>query len=187
MNNDEDKYSVFKTKVKRRDFLGLTTLSMAGIGLFSSVYPLIKFLSPSAEVIAQSTVEVNLSDIKEGKTKVIKWQGKPVFIRKRTTQEIEEARAVKIDSLRDPQSDQERTHQGREEWLIMVGICTHLGCVPVEVDDGKKGWYCPCHGSKYDTSGRIISGPAPLNLPVPDYYFSQKDVIVIGVKGTDVA
>ncbi|QGR02570.1 ubiquinol-cytochrome c reductase iron-sulfur subunit [Ehrlichia ruminantium] len=187
MSNDENKKSGFQKKVKRRDFLGLTTLSMAGIGLLSSVYPLIKFLSPSAEVIAKSTVEVNLSDIKEGKTKVIKWQGKPVFIRKRTMQEIEEARAANISDLRDPQSDQERTHSGREQWLIMVGICTHLGCVPVEVEDGKKGWYCPCHGSKYDTSGRIVSGPAPLNLPVPDYYFSGKDVIVIGAKGVDVA
>ena len=92
-----------------------------------------------------------------------------------------------MDSLKDPQSDQERTHVGREEWLVMVGICTHLGCVPVEVDDGKKGWYCPCHGSNDDTSGRIVSRPAPLNLPVHDYYFSRKDVIVIGTKGTDVA
>ncbi|MGN7618491.1 MAG: ubiquinol-cytochrome c reductase iron-sulfur subunit [Ehrlichia sp.] len=187
MSNDESKVSEFKKEIGRRDFLGLTTLYMAGIGLFSSIYPLIKFLSPSAEVIAQSTVEVNLSDIKEGKTRIVKWQGKPVFIRKRTVQEIEDAKSVRVETLRDPQSDQERTHHGKEEWLVMVGICTHLGCVPVEVSDGKQGWYCPCHGSKYDTSGRIVSGPAPLNLPVPDYYFSGKDVIVIGTKGTDVS
>ena len=110
MSNDENKKSGFEKKVKRRDFLGLTTLSMVGIGLLSSIYPLIRFLSPSAEVIAKSTVEVNLSDIKEGKTKVVKWQGKPVFIRKRTMQEIEEARSTKISDLRDPQSDQERKH-----------------------------------------------------------------------------
>ncbi|QJC27444.1 ubiquinol-cytochrome c reductase iron-sulfur subunit [Anaplasma platys] len=172
--------------VKRRDFLGLTTLSMAVMGVFSFVYPLLKSLSPSAEVMAQATVEVDLSGIKEGSTKVVKWQGKPVFVRRRTKEEIEGARAVDLASLRHPQSDEQRTYIGREEWLVMVGICTHLGCVPTEVKSGEKGWYCPCHGSKYDTSGRIVAGPAPTNLPVPDYYFVNDKTMVIGRKSASV-
>ncbi|MDB1134977.1 ubiquinol-cytochrome c reductase iron-sulfur subunit [Candidatus Anaplasma sp. TIGMIC] len=174
----------FPGEVHRRDFLGLTTLSMACMGIFSFIYPLLKSLSPSAEVMAQSSVEVDLTSIKEGSTKVVKWQGKPVFVRRRTKEEIDIARAVDVNSLRDPQSDQQRTQAGKEEWLVMVGICTHLGCVPTEVKSAEKGWYCPCHGSKYDTSGRIVTGPAPLNLLVPDYYFVDDSVMVIGKKGS---
>ncbi|SBO30347.1 Ubiquinol-cytochrome c reductase iron-sulfur subunit [Anaplasma phagocytophilum] len=176
----------FAGEVQRRDFLGLTTLFMSFMGIFSFLYPLFKSLSPSAEVMAQSTVEVDLTSIKEGSTKVVKWQGKPVFVRRRTKEEIEKARAVDISGLRDPQTDQQRTFVGKEEWLVMVGICTHLGCVPTEVKSGDKGWYCPCHGSKYDTSGRILAGPAPLNLPIPDYHFVDDSTMVIGKKGTAV-
>ena len=182
----EERRSCFSGEVKRRDFLGLTTLSMAFMGIVSFVYPLLKSLSPSAEVMAQSTVEVDLSGIKEGSTKIVKWQGKPVFVRRRTKEEIEGARAVDLASLKDPESDQQRTYVGKEEWLVMVGICTHLGCVPTEVKGGDRGWYCPCHGSKYDTSGRIVAGPAPLNLLVPDYYFLNDSTMVIGKKGAAV-
>ncbi|KJV68959.1 ubiquinol-cytochrome c reductase iron-sulfur subunit [Candidatus Neoehrlichia procyonis] len=177
--------SIENKELKRRDFLGLTALFMSIMGLFSFIYPLIKSLSPSAEVVAQSTVEVDLLEIKEGKTKVVKWQGKPVFIRRRTKEEIKEAQMINLNDLRDPQTDQQRTHAGKEEWLIILGICTHLGCVPVEVEGEKKGWFCPCHGSKYDISGRILSGPAPINLLVPDYYFSSNNTVVIGKKSGD--
>ncbi|MCU7611563.1 ubiquinol-cytochrome c reductase iron-sulfur subunit [Anaplasma capra] len=173
--------------MERRDFLGLTTLSMACVGLASFVYPLVASLNPAADVVAQATVEVDLSSIKEGTTKIVKWQGKPVFIRRRTPEEIEEARAVDVSNLRDPQSDQQRTRMESGEWLIMLGVCTHLGCVPVGAKNGEKGWYCPCHGSKYDTSGRVVSGPAPLNLPVPDYYFLNDNTVVIGKKGAGSA
>ncbi|QXK91882.1 ubiquinol-cytochrome c reductase iron-sulfur subunit [Neoehrlichia mikurensis] len=184
--NIKELNNVNNKELKRRDFLGLTAIFMSIMGVFSFIYPFIKSLGPSAEVVAQSTIEVDLLEIKEGKTKVVKWQGKPVFIRKRSKEEIKKAQLTNIKDLRDPQTDQQRTHVGKEEWLILVGICTHLGCVPVEVESEEKGWFCPCHGSKYDISGRIISGPAPLNLPVPDYYFSSNNTIVIGKKNNDV-
>ncbi|MDM8335254.1 ubiquinol-cytochrome c reductase iron-sulfur subunit [Wolbachia pipientis] len=172
------------TKSKsRRDFITLTTCAMAGIGIVSGLWPLVKSMNPSAEVLAMSTVEVNLSDIHEGQEKKVKWQGKPVFIRRRTKQEIKAARAVNVESLRDPESDEQRVCKGKEEWLIMIGICTHLGCVPVDhtTKDGN-GWFCPCHGSYYDTSGRVIGGPAPKNMAIPDYFFPSENVVVIGRK-----
>ncbi|MDR2609159.1 MAG: ubiquinol-cytochrome c reductase iron-sulfur subunit [Rickettsiales bacterium] len=167
----------------RRDFITLTTCAMAGIGAASGLWPLVKSMNPSAEVLAMSTVEVNLSDIQEGQGKKVKWQGKPVFIRRRTKQEIEAARAVDVKNLRDPQPDEQRVCKGKDEWLIMVGICTHLGCVPVDhaTKDGN-GWFCPCHGSYYDTSGRVIGGPAPKNMAIPDYFFPSENVVIIGKK-----
>ncbi|MDN5247852.1 MAG: ubiquinol-cytochrome c reductase iron-sulfur subunit [Wolbachia endosymbiont of Tyrophagus putrescentiae] len=168
---------------KRRDFITLTTCAMAGIGAASGVWPLLKSLGPSDEVLAMSTLEVNLSGIQEGKGTKVKWRGKPVFIRRRTKQEIEAARAVDVNTLRDPQADEQRVCKGKDEWLIIEGICTHLGCVPIdhETKDGN-GWFCPCHGSYYDTSGRVIGGPAPKNMAVPDYSFVSDDVVVIGKK-----
>ncbi|QKX02645.1 ubiquinol-cytochrome c reductase iron-sulfur subunit [Wolbachia endosymbiont of Dirofilaria (Dirofilaria) immitis] len=167
----------------RRDFITLTTCAMAGIGAASSFWPLIKSMSPSAEVLAMSTVEVNLTNIQEGQEKKVKWQGKPVFIRRRTKQEIEIAKAVDIRNLRDPELDEQRVHKGKSEWLIMIGICTHLGCVPINhaTKDGN-GWFCPCHGSYYDTSGRVIGGPAPKNMAIPNYFFLSENVVVIGKK-----
>jgi len=167
----------------RRDFITLTTCAMAGIGTASGLWPLVKSMNPSAEVLAMSTVEVNLSDIQEGQGKKVKWQGKPVFIRRRTKQEIEAARAVDVKILRDPQPDEQRVCKGKDEWLIMVGICTHLGCVPIDhaTKDGN-GWFCPCHGSYYDTSGRVIGGPAPKNMAIPDYFFPSENVVIIGKK-----
>lgn len=188
VNDNRCKSELYQKKVKRRDFLGLTTASMVGIGLSSTFWPLLKSLNPSAEVVAQSTVEVNLKDIELGKTKIVKWQGKPVFVRRRTNEEIESSRSVSMESLKDPEEDSHRVHKGKEEWLVMIGVCTHLGCVPIEShSDNKDGWFCPCHGSYYDITGRILSGPAPKNLQIPDYYFPSKDVLVIGKKGDDLS
>ncbi|MGL9726150.1 MAG: ubiquinol-cytochrome c reductase iron-sulfur subunit [Wolbachia sp.] len=182
--NKEDNSVKDLTKNKsRRDFITLTTCAMAGIGATSGLWPLVKSMSPSAEILAMSTVEVNLSDIQEGQGKKVKWQGKPVFIRRRTKQEIEAARTVNAESLRDPELDEKRVYKRKDEWLIMIGICTHLGCVPVDhaTKDGN-GWFCPCHGSYYDTSGRVIGGPAPKNMAIPDYFFPSENIVVIGKK-----
>ncbi|MFU7502761.1 MAG: ubiquinol-cytochrome c reductase iron-sulfur subunit [Candidatus Tisiphia sp.] len=153
---------------------------MAGIGAASGLWPLVKLMNPSAKVLVTSTVEVNLSGIQEGHGVKVKWQGIPVFIRRRTKQEIEAARAVNLKSLMDPQLDEQRVYEGKDEW----GIWTHLGCVPIDnaTKDGN-GWFCPCHDSYYDTSGRVIGGPAPKNMVVPDYfYFPSENVVVIGKK-----
>ncbi|QKX00826.1 ubiquinol-cytochrome c reductase iron-sulfur subunit [Wolbachia endosymbiont of Dipetalonema caudispina] len=186
INKENEKIFPVKdfTKDKsRRDFIILTTCTMASIGVVSGFWPLIKSMSPSSEALAMSTIEVDLTDIQEGQEKKVKWQGKPVFIRKRTEQEIKAARAVNVKSLRDPESDEQRVYKGKNEWLIMVGICTHLGCVPVNhaTKDGN-GWFCPCHGSYYDTSGRVIEGPAPKNMAIPNYFFLSENVVVIGKK-----
>ncbi len=183
---DQEKNDISKKAAlceTRRDFLILTTCAMASIGIISAAWPLVKSMNPSAGVIAMSTVEVNLSEIPEGKGKKVKWKGKPVFIRRRTQAEIKAARAVDIKTLRDPQLDEQRVYKGKDEWLIMLGVCTHLGCVPVdhETKDGQ-GWFCPCHGSYYDTSGRVVGGPAPKNMVVPDYFFPNDNVVVIGKK-----
>ncbi|KAF8461406.1 Rieske [2Fe-2S] iron-sulfur domain-containing protein [Kalaharituber pfeilii] len=135
-------------------------------------------MSASADVLAMAKVEVDLSNIPEGKNVIIKWRGKPVFIRHRTPSEIEEANSVKIEALRDPQADADRVK--RPEWLIMLGICTHLGCVPIGEAGDYGGWFCPCHGSHYDISGRIRRGPAPLNLEIPEYEFPEDNKLVIG-------
>lgn len=139
---------------------------------------LLSALSASGDVLAQAQVEVDLSNIPQGKSVVLKWRGKPIFIRHRTPEEIEEARAVALSELRDPQKDEERVQ--KSQWLVMLGICTHLGCVPIGESGDFGGWYCPCHGSHYDISGRIRKGPAPLNLEIPKYEFTEEDKIVIG-------
>jgi ubiquinol-cytochrome c reductase iron-sulfur subunit len=183
LKKKEDKETPLGGNKSRRDFIALTTCAMAGIGAASGLLPLVKSMGPSAEVLAMSTVEVNLLEFQEGQTKKVKWQGKPVFIRKRTQQEIEAARAVDVKTLRDPELDEQRVSSGKDEWLITIAVCTHLGCVPIDhaTKDGN-GWFCPCHGSYYDTSGRVIAGPAPKNLVVPDYFFPTDDTVVIGKK-----
>jgi ubiquinol-cytochrome c reductase iron-sulfur subunit len=144
----------------------------------STVMDLLSTLSASGDVLAQAQVEVDLANIPQGKSVVLKWRGKPIFIRHRTPEEIEEARSVPMGELRDPQRDEERVQKA--QWLVMLGICTHLGCVPIAESGDYGGWYCPCHGSHYDISGRIRKGPAPLNLEVPKYEFTEEDKIVIG-------
>jgi ubiquinol-cytochrome c reductase iron-sulfur subunit len=137
------------------------------------------YLAPSADVLAMAKVEVDLTTIPEGKNVVIKWRGKPIFIRHRTADEIQEANTVTMSELRDPETDADRTK--KPEWLVMIGICTHLGCVPIGEAGDYDGWFCPCHGSHYDISGRIRRGPAPTNLAVPAYSFAEDDTkLIIG-------
>ena len=172
-----------KPNNNRRDFLQLSTLILGGIGTAAFIWPFIKSMSPAEDTLAAGSTEVDISMIEEGQSVTIKWRGKPVFIKKRTKEEIEAAKMVQASDLRDPQDDADRVQ--KEEWLVLVGVCTHLGCVPLgqKLSDMKgdyDGWYCPCHGSHYDTSGRIRKGPAPTNLDVPPYSFLNDTTIKIG-------
>jgi ubiquinol-cytochrome c reductase iron-sulfur subunit len=167
----------------RRDFLYLLTGAMTVIGTAVVIWPLVNSMNPSADVLALASTEVDISPIEEGQAITVTWRGKPVFIRHRTAAEIDEARAVDVADLRDPQSDDDRVE--KPEWLVMIGICTHLGCIPKGNRVGEPkgefgGWLCPCHGSHYDTSGRIRKGPAPDNLPIPPYVFLDETVLKIG-------
>lgn len=169
----------------RRDFLYLTAAAFGAVGAGSVAWPLIDQMNPAADTLALSSTEVDLSPIEEGQAITVMWRGKPVFIRHRTAKEIEEARADDEKVLRDPQKDADRVKEGHEKWLIMVGICTHLGCVPLgqketDVKGEYDGWFCPCHGSHYDSSGRIRKGPAPKNLLVPEYTFINDTTVKIG-------
>ena len=167
----------------RRDFLYLATAAFGAVGVGSAIWPFIDQMSPSADVLALATTEVDISPIAEGQSITVKWRGKPVFIRRRTKIEIEQAAKVQDSELPDRQADASRVK--KPEWLIVVGVCTHLGCVPLgqKVTDPRGdfgGWFCPCHGSHYDTSGRIRKGPAPKNLSVPDYVFLSDTNVRIG-------
>lgn len=159
-------------------FVAGTMGLVSAAGAKATVQDFLVNMSASADVLAQAKVEVGLASIPEGKNVIIKWRGKPVFIRHRTQEEIDEARNTNWQSLRDPQSDEDRTQ--KPEWLVMLGVCTHLGCVPIGEAGDFGGWFCPCHGSHYDISGRIRKGPAPLNLEVPTYSFPSEDSLVIG-------
>lgn len=167
-------------EVTRRDFMVLTTLSMTAVGGACALWPLIDSLNPAENVVANSSTEVDLSSIQEGQMITVKWRGKPVFIKRRTAVEIAEAKAASITSLADPQKDQDRVKPGKEQWLVVVGICTHLGCVPGAKQGDASGWLCPCHGSEYDSSGRVTKGPAPTNLAIPPYEFISDTKIKIG-------
>ena len=167
----------------RRDFMNLLTNSVVVFGAATVAWPMISSLNPSQDVLALASTEVDISHIEAGQAITVKWRGKPVFIRHRTPEEIKAAEDVNLSNLRDPQADDQRVQ--KPEWLIVVGVCTHLGCVP----QGQKpseprgqfgGWFCPCHGSEYDTSGRIRRGPAPLNLAVPVYTFETDTLVKIG-------
>jgi len=162
----------------RRDFLFLATGAVGAVGAAAVVWPLIDQINPDASTLALSSVEVDTGAIAEGQIVTVKWRGGPVFIRHRTAKEIEEAVNTPLSELKDPQTDQERAP--KPEWLIVVGVCTHLGCVPLGHEGPYDGWKCPCHGSIYDTSGRIRSGPAPLNLAVPEYAFLSDTKVKIG-------
>jgi ubiquinol-cytochrome c reductase iron-sulfur subunit len=170
-------------KESRRDFLHLTTISIGGIGTAVFMWPFLKSMNPAEDTLALGSTEVDLSNINVGQAKTVKWRGKPVFIRRRTSEEILEANDVDLKSLRHPENDKNRVQ--KEEWLVLLGVCTHLGCVPLgqKISDSKgeyNGWFCPCHGSHYDSSGRIRKGPAPENLAVPPYTFINDTTIKIG-------
>ena len=162
----------------RRDFLYIATGAVGAVGLGGVVWPLVSQMQPDASTLAASTTEVDLTPVAEGQIITVKWQGKPVFVRHRTVKEIAEARATPMSALKDPATDESRAQ--KPEWLIVIGICTHLGCVPIGHEGQYEGWLCPCHGSIYDTAGRIRQGPAPLNLYLPPYKYTAENKVLIG-------
>src|SRR4051812_34184411 len=173
--------------VRRRDFLNVAAVSFAGVGGLVTLAPLIVQMSPSADVLALATTEVDISKVVPGQGIKVSWRKQPVFVRNLTPKEIAEANAVKLSELRDPQTLAERTKPGHMNWLITLGVCTHLGCVPLGISSDENrgpygGYFCPCHGSAYDTAARIRQGPAPLNLFVPDYKFTSPTTVEIGAK-----
>ena len=162
----------------RRDFLYIATGVVGAVGVGALMWPLIEEMNPDQSIVAEASIEVDLAPIQEGQILTVKWRGGPVFIRHRTAKEIAEAEAVPLSELRDPQADKDRVQ--KPEWLIVIGVCTHLGCIPSGHDGKYDGWFCHCHGSMFDTSGRIRQGPAPLNLVVPDYAFLSPTRVKIG-------
>jgi len=167
----------------RRDFLYLATGAVGAVGVAAVAWPFIASLNPAADTLALASIEVDLAPVVEGQAITVTWRGKPVFIRHRTAAEIDEAKAAPLAEMADPEADEARAT--KPEWLVVLGVCTHLGCVPLgqKATDDKgeyNGWFCPCHGSHYDTSGRIRKGPAPLNLPVPQYAFLSDTSIRLG-------
>ena len=170
---------------RRRDFINIAAVSFAGVGAVAIVLPLINQMNPSADVLAQSTTEIDLSKILPGQAIKTSFRKQPLFVRNLTPKEISEADAVDISTLRDPQTLEERTKAGKKNWLITLGVCTHLGCVPLGAGEGENkgpfgGYFCPCHGSAYDTAARIRKGPAPTNLEVPEYEFTSPTAVRIG-------
>jgi ubiquinol-cytochrome c reductase iron-sulfur subunit len=175
--------SAEETDETRRDFLLITTCTVGAVGAGLAAWPFVDSMNPAADVRALSSTEIDISPIEVGQSITVVWRGKPVFIRRRTSKEIAEAGAVDLDDLPDPQADADRVT--KPEWLIVVGICTHLGCIPLGQRSGEPrgdfgGWFCPCHGSHYDTSGRIRKGPAPKNLAVPTYEFIEDSLVRVG-------
>ena len=171
--------------LRRRDFINIAAVSAAGVGVVGLLYPLINQMNPSADILALASIEVDISKIAEGQAIKTMWRKQPVFIRHLTGAEIASANAVPLSELRDPQTLAERTKPGKPQWLITLGVCTHLGCVPLGAGQGENrgpygGYFCPCHGSIYDTAARIRKGPAPKNLEVPDYKFKSDTVVQIG-------
>ena len=165
-------------KTKRRDFIFTASYTLGVVGVGAAVWPLIDQMNPDASVKAHSSTEVNISEVQPGQSITVLWRSKPVFIKRRTEEEIAKARQVDLKELKDPEKDEDRAKN--PEWLVIVGICTHLGCVPLGNKGEYGGWFCPCHGSHYDTSGRIRKGPAPTNLEAPKYEFVDSNTIKIG-------
>ena len=167
----------------RRDFIVVATYAMGAVGAGAVAWPLIDQMNPAADTLALASTEVDVSKIAEGQAITVTWRGKPVFIRHRTADEIARANAIDSAELRDPEEDETRVQ--KPELLVVLGVCTHLGCVPLgqktgEVKGEYDGWFCPCHGSHYDTSGRIRKGPAPLNLEIPPYSFVDDTKLLVG-------
>ncbi|MAJ23304.1 MAG: ubiquinol-cytochrome c reductase iron-sulfur subunit [Candidatus Pelagibacter sp. TMED64] len=165
-------------KKNKREFLFTASYTIGAVGVVAAIWPLIDQMNPDASVKALASTEVDISTMERGQSITILWRGKPVFIRRRTEEEIIKAREVKLEDLKDPEKDEDRATN--PEWLVMLGVCTHLGCVPLGDKGEYGGWFCPCHGSHYDTSGRIRKGPAPTNMEVPKYEFVNNNIIKIG-------
>jgi ubiquinol-cytochrome c reductase iron-sulfur subunit len=170
---------------RRRDFLNIAPVAFVGVGAVAALAPLVIQMSPSADVLALSTTEVDISKVQPGQGIKVSWRKQPVFVRNLTPKEIAEANAVQMSELRDPQTLAQRTKPGKANWLITLGVCTHLGCVPLGIGEGENkgpfgGYFCPCHGSMYDTAARIRQGPAPKNLEVPEYKFMSPTTVQIG-------
>jgi ubiquinol-cytochrome c reductase iron-sulfur subunit len=165
----------------RRDFLYIATATVGAVGAAATLFPLISQMNPDASTVAAGApIEVDLTPIAEGQIIKVFWRSKPIFISHRNAKEIAEARDVNVASLPDPQADQDRVKPGHDQWLVVIGICTHLGCIPLPHEGNYDGWFCPCHGSQYDSSGRIRQGPAPANLVIPPYAFLSDTKIQIG-------
>ena len=176
----------------RRDFLYLTTGMAGAVGAVAVAWPFIDQMRPDASALALASIEVDVSSLEPGMSMTVKWRGKPVFIRNRTQKEIDDAKGAQISDLKDPiarnanidsnapATDANRTAPGKEQWLVMVQVCTHLGCVPLGQQGDFGGWFCPCHGSQYDTAGRIRRGPAPENMAIPPYEFANVTTLRIG-------
>jgi ubiquinol-cytochrome c reductase iron-sulfur subunit len=183
--------------VTRRDFIHIAATAFAGVGAAAALWPLIDQMNPDATALSLASIEVDLAPIEEGQAITVMWRGKPIFVRSRTAEEIAAAKAVPVEELKDPvarimganeappATDEALTKAGHEQWLVAIGICTHLGCIPKGQKVGDErgeygGWFCPCHGSAYDTAGRIRRGPAPRNLEIPPYEFVSDTRIKIG-------
>ncbi|GGD28245.1 ubiquinol-cytochrome c reductase iron-sulfur subunit [Aureimonas glaciei] len=176
----------------RRDFLYIATGAVAAVGAGFAVWPFIDQMNPDAGTLALSSIDVDVTQVAEGQSITAKWRGKPVFIRQRTAKEMEEGKSVALADLKDPlarnanlasdadASDANRAAPGKEAWLVMVGVCTHLGCIPLGQSGDYDGWFCPCHGSHYDTAGRIRQGPAPENMAIPPFEFTSDTTVRIG-------
>ena len=165
-------------KTNRRDFIFTASYALGAVGVGAAVWPLIDQMNPDASVKALASTEVDVSGVERGQSITVLWRGKPVFIRRRTDEEIAKAKEVNLEELKHPEKDEDRAKD--PEWLVMLGVCTHLGCVPLGDKGEYGGWFCPCHGSHYDTSGRIRKGPAPTNMEVPKYEFVNSNTIKIG-------
>ena len=165
-------------KTNRRDFIFTASYALGAVGVGAVVWPLIDQMNPDASVKALASTEVDVSGVEKGQSITVLWRGKPVFIRRRTEEEIAKAKNVKLEDLPHPETDEERAKN--PEWLVMLGVCTHLGCVPLTDKGDYNAWFCPCHGSHYDTAGRIRKGPAPKNLPVPTAKFVEDLIIKLG-------
>ncbi len=165
-------------KTNRRDFIFTASYALGAVGVGAAAWPLIDQMNPDASVKALASTEVDISGVERGKSITVLWRGKPVFIRRRTDEEIAKAKEVDLKELKHPEKDEDRAKD--PEWLVMLGVCTHLGCVPLGDKGEYGGWFCPCHGSHYDTSGRIRKGPAPTNMEVPKYEFINGNTIKIG-------
>ena len=192
MANAEHAEGSHAPDVTRRDFLYIATAAVGGVGLALTAWPFISQMNPDASVLALAAIDVDIEPIAEGQSITVNWRGNPVFVRHRTASEIEVARSVPIEDLPDqmarnanlaesaPATDENRVIEGKEQWLVQIGVCTHLGCVPIGEQGDFAGWFCPCHGSHYDTAGRIRSGPAPENLAIPPYAYLTDTRIRIG-------